>query len=139
MWARLDVLRPLGLLLVRVVVGAVLIAHGWPKLFASAAFLEAFPKMGFPAWAVYVAGTVELFGGILLVLGLFTRVAAFFISGQFFVAFVKVHWKLGERAWYGFLGTGDEYPLVLSVLAFLLLTLGAGALSLDRLIFKSKA
>lgn len=139
MLARLDVLKPLGLLLARVVVGAVLMAHGFPKLFDSGPFLEAFPKMGFPAWTVYVAGLVEFFGGLLLVLGLFTRVAAFFISGQFFVAFVKVHWKLGERAWYGFLGTRDEYPLVLCVLAFLLLTAGAGAISLDRLVFKDKA
>lgn len=140
MLEKLEALKPLGLLLVRVVVGAALMAHGFPKLFNSAPFLEFFPKMGFPAWAVYVAGVVEFFGGLLLVIGLLTRLAAFFISGQFFVAFVKVHWKLHERAWYGFLGSGgDEYPLVLCVLAFLLFTLGAGALSLDRLIFKGKA
>lgn len=140
MLAKLEVLKPLGLLLVRLVVGAVLMAHGFPKLFASAPFLEGFPKMGFPDWAVYVAGTVEFFGGLLLVFGLFTRVAALFISGEFFVAFLKVHWKLGERDLFGFLGKGgDEFPLVLCVLAFLLMTLGAGAVSLDRLIFKEKA
>lgn len=140
MLAKLEVLKPLGLLLVRVAVGAALMAHGFPKLFASARFLEAFPPMGFPAWTVYVAGTVEFFGGALLVLGLFTRVAAFFISGQFFVAFLKVHWKPGERDLFGFLGQGgDEYPLVLCVVAFLLMTVGAGAISLDRLIFKEKA
>jgi len=62
------------------------------------------------------------------------------ISGQFFVAFLKVHWKLGERDLFGFLGNGgDEYPLVLCVVAFLLMTVGAGAVSLDRLIFKEKA
>ena len=140
MLAKLGMLKPVGLLLVRIVVGAVLMAHGFPKLFNSAPFLEAFPKMGFPAWAVYVAGAVEFFGGLLLVVGLFTRVASFLISGQFAVAFVKVHWKLGERDLFGFLGQGsDEYPLVLCVLAFLLMTLGAGAISLDRLIFKDKA
>lgn len=139
MLAKLNAFRPLGLLLVRVVVGAALMAHGYPKLFNSAAFMEFFTKAGFPAWALYVAGVVEFFGGILLLLGLFTRFAAFFISGEFFVAFVKVHWKLHERVWYGFLGSGDEYPLVLCVLAFLLFTLGAGAVSLDRLLFKDKA
>lgn len=139
MLAKLEVLKPVGLLLVRLVVGAVLMTHGFPKLFASGPFLEAFPKMGFPAWTVYLAGTVEFFGGALLILGLFTRVAAFFISGEFLVAFLKVHWKLNERDIFGFLGTGDEYPLVLCVLAFLLMTLGAGAISLDRLIFKEKA
>lgn len=140
MLAKLEVLKPLGLLLVRLVVGAVLMTHGFPKLFASGPSLEVFPKMGFPAWMVYVAGTVEFFGGALLIFGLFTRVAAFFISGQFFVAFLKVHWKLGERDLFGFLGNGgDEYPLVLCVVAFLLMTVGAGAISLDRLIFKEKA
>jgi len=140
MLAKLDILKPVGLLLVRLVVGAVLMSHGFPKLFNSAPFLEAFPKMGFPAWTVYVAGAVEFFGGLLLIVGLFTRVSAFLISGQFAVAFVKVHWKLGERDLFGFLGQGsDEYPLVLCVVAFLLMTLGAGAISLDRLIFKEKA
>jgi putative oxidoreductase len=96
--------------------------------------------MGFPGWTVYVAGTVEFFGGALLIVGLFTRVAVFFISGQMFVAFVKVHWKLGERDLFGFLGNGaDEYPLVLCTVAFLLMTVGAGAISLDRLLFKEKA
>ena len=140
MLAKLEVLKPLGLLLVRAVVGAALIVHGYPKLFQSPLFLERFPQMGFPAWAVYVAGTVEFFGGALLVLGLFTRFAAFFISGEMLVAFLQVHWKLHERPWYGFLGNGgDEYPLVLCVTAFLLFTLGAGAISLDGLLFKGKA
>jgi putative oxidoreductase len=140
MLAIVNALRPVGLLLVRLVVGAVLMAHGYPKLFQSGPFLEAFPNMGFPAWTVYVAGTVEFVGGLLLVVGLFTRWAAFFISGQFAIAFLQVHWKLGERPWYGFLGKGgDEYALVLCVVALLLLTLGAGGLSLDRLVFKDKA
>lgn len=140
MLAKLDALSPVGLLLVRVVVGAALIAHGYPKLFNAAPYLERFPQMGFPAWTVYVAGGVEVFGGLLLLLGLFARIAAFFISGEFFVAFLQVHWRTGERGVLGFLGqSGDEYPLVLCVTAFLLFTLGAGALSLDRLLFKEKA
>lgn len=141
MLAKLEALKPLALLLVRVVVGVVLMAHGFPKLFTqTAAFLERFPQMGFPAWTVYVAGSVEFFGGLLLVLGLFTRLAAFLIAGEFFIAFVRVHWQAGERGLFGFLGKGgDEYPLVLAVVAFLLLILGAGAISLDRLLFKGKA
>lgn len=140
MLAKLNVVRPIGLLLVRAVVGAVLMTHGYPKLFESGPYLERFLQMGFPPWAVYVAGTVEFFGGLLLLLGLFTRISAFFISGEFFVAFLQVHWKAGERGLFGFLGkASDEYPLVLCVTAFLLLTLGAGAISIDRLLFKEKA
>lgn len=138
--SRFNALKPLGLLLVRVVMGAALMVHGYPKLFHSAPFLERFPQMGFPAWTVYLAGAVEFFGGLLLILGLFTRVAAFFLAGQMFLAFVRVHWKLSERDLFGFLGESrDEYPLLLSVVAFLLLTVGAGALSLDRLVFRDKA
>jgi len=141
MLGRLVVLKPVGLLLVRLVVGAVLMGHGYPKLFGDTQrYLEGFPQMGFPAWAAYVAGTVEFFGGLLLIVGLFTRIAAFFASGEMFVAFLNVHWKLAERGVFGFLGnSGDELPLALCVAAFLLLTLGAGAISLDRLLFKEKA
>jgi len=141
MLARLVVLKPLGLLLVRLVIGAALMAHGYPKLFTNTqAFLERFPQMGFPAWAVYLAGTVEFFGGLLLIVGLFTRIAAFFATGEMFVVFVGVHWRFSERGLFGFLGkSGDEFPLLLCVSLFLLLTLGAGAISLDRLLFKEKA
>jgi putative oxidoreductase len=77
---------------------------------------------------------------MLLVVGLFTRIAAFLISGEFFVAFLMVHWKMAARGPFGFLGSsGDEFPLVLCVTSFLLFTLGAGALSLDRFVFRDKA
>lgn len=137
---KLSVLQPVGLLLVRLVMGAALMVHGYPKLFASGPFLERFPQMGFPAWTVYLAGTVELFGGALLVLGLFARYAGFLISGQMFIAFLMVHWKFAERGALGFLGSSrDEYPLLLAVAAFLLFAAGAGKLSLDYLIFRDKA
>lgn len=141
MLTKLAALKPLALLLVRLVVGAVVLGHGFPKLFTeTASYMERFPQMGFPAWAVYVAGTVEFFGGLLLVVGLLTRIAAFFISGQMFVTFLAVHWKMAERGIFGFLGrSGDELPLLMCVSAFLLFVLGAGALSLDRLILKEKS
>ena len=139
--AKLNILKPVALLLMRLVIGVALMAHGYPKLFTDTqAFLERFPQMGFPAWTVYVAGTVEFFGGLLLIVGLFTRIAAFLASGQMLVAFLVVHWRFGEDGLFGFLGkSGDEFPLLLCVSLFLLLTLGAGAISLDRLLFKEKA
>ena len=140
MIAKINLLQPVGYLLVRLLIGLAMMAHGYPKLFASERFLTAFPQMGFPAWSVYLAGSVEVFGGALLVLGLVTRYAAFLISGQMFLAFVFVHWKYAEHGALGFLGrSGDEYPLLLSVATFLLFTAGAGKLSLDSLIFKDRA
>ena len=140
MIAKINLLQPVGYLLVRLLIGLAMMAHGYPKLFASERFLTAFPQMGFPAWSVYLAGSVEVFGGALLVLGLVTRYAAFLISGQMFVAFLMVHWKVAENGYLGFLGKSrDEYPLLLAVVAFLLFTTGAGKLSLDAIIFKDRA
>lgn len=142
MLEKLTVLRPLGLLLVRLVLGAVFTAHGYPKLFQpTEQMFQLFGNIGFPPWTVYVAGVVEFFGGLLLVIGLYTRVAAFFLSGQMAVAFLKVHYPSTlAKGHLAFLGSGtDEYPLVLCVVAFLLLTTGAGAISVDRLIFREKA
>lgn len=141
MGEKLEALKPVSLLLLRVVMGAALMAHGFPKLFESnEQRFQFFTNLGFPWWAVYVAGVVEFFGGLLLVAGLFTRIAAFFISGQMAVAFLRVHYpRAAEKGGVlGFLGNGsDEYPLVLCVAAFLLFTLGAGLLSLDALIFRT--
>jgi putative oxidoreductase len=140
MLKRVEVLKPVSLLLVRLVVGMVMIGHGWPKLVDTARYLESFPNMGVPAWTVYPVIAIEVFGGALLIAGLFTRIVAFVFSGEMFVTFLVVHWKMAERGNFGFLGkSGDEHPLALCVTAFLLFTLGAGALSLDRLLFKEKA
>jgi len=139
---KLEALKPLSVLLVRVVMGGVFMAHGYPKLFqVTEQRVQSFVNMGFPGWAVYVAGAVEFFGGILLLAGLFTRIAAFLLSGEMAVAFLKVHYPraASQGGVLGFLGRGgDEFPLLLCVAAFLVLTLGAGAISLDALIFRKK-
>jgi putative oxidoreductase len=83
-----------GLLLLRVFSGiAMAFAHGINKIPPSAGFIESIGKLGFPfpvffAWS---AGISELFGGILLALGLFTRPNAFFLSITMFVAFFIRH------------------------------------------------
>lgn len=132
----LEKLKPLALLLLRLGLGAIFIYHGFPKLFTHAhQTLQEFPKMGFPTYFGYVAGVVEFFGGWLLVLGLFTRIAALLLAGEMAVAIVRVHLPQG-----GFLAVGNyQFPLALAVGAFALVALGAGAISLDRAIFKSRA
>ena len=82
MGEKLEALKPLALLLLRLVMGAAFMAHGYPKLFAPGEpRFQYFTSLGFPWWGVYVAGAVEFFGGLLLIVGLFTRVAAFFLTG----------------------------------------------------------
>ena len=74
--------------LMRIMVGAVFLWHGSQKLFG-------YPPlpggMEIPAFITYVAGPIELFGGILIMLGLFTRWAAFICSGQMAVAYWMAH------------------------------------------------
>ncbi|MFZ0640707.1 MAG: DoxX family protein, partial [Candidatus Acidiferrales bacterium] len=93
------------------------------------------PRMGFPSYFAYVAGIVEFFGGWLLILGLFTRIAALLLAGEMAVAIVRVHLPQG-----GLMAVSNyQFPLALAVGAFALVAVGAGAISLDRAIFKNKA
>lgn len=76
--------------LLRIVVGFLFACHGAQKLFGL--FGGAPPGMG---TLLYVAGVIELVGGALVALGLFTRYAAFLCSGQMAVAYFMVHQPSG--------------------------------------------
>lgn len=132
----LEKLKPLALLLLRLGLGLIFIYHGFPKLFTHAhQTLQEFTRMGFPSYFGYVAGVVEFFGGWLLVLGLFTRIAALLLAGEMAIAIIRVHLPQG-----GLLAVSDyQFPLALAVGAFALASVGAGAISFDRPIFKNKA
>ncbi len=69
--------------LMRIVVGFLFMWHGIQKLFA---FPTAMPA-GVPAFIIYGAGPIELIGGILIMIGLFTHWAAFVTSGQMAFAY----------------------------------------------------
>src|SRR5512140_791803 len=73
--------------LMRIVVGFLFLWHGSQKLFD---FPSGMPA-GVPAFITYVAGPIELIGGILVMIGLFTRWAAFIASGQMAVAYWMAH------------------------------------------------
>lgn len=132
---RLEKLKPLSLLLLRAGVGIIFIYYGYPLLFhPSQQMFEGFAKIGFASYMVYVAGVVELFGGSLLLVGLFTRVAGILLAGQMAIAIWKVH--LGK----GIYAVGEyQFPLVLALAAFVLATTGAGVISLDYAIYRDKA
>lgn len=116
---------------VRITVGALLIPHGWGKLSGDMAAVAAgFAKMGlepagFFAWFV---ASLEFFGGILLVLGLFTRPVAVLVAGFMAVAVFVVHWPNG----FMWTNKGYEYPLMWMLMALAVAIKGAGPLSLDR-------
>ena len=128
-------LQPLSWAMVRVIVGFNLIPHGLQKLFglwggSLAGTAAGFAKMGLePAYplALYIA-CLEFFGGILLVLGLFTRPVALLGAGFMAGAAFMVHLPMG----FFWTSGGMEYPLMWMVLALALVIGGGGPLSLDR-------
>ena len=125
----LDRLQPLALLVLRAALGAVFIAHGGQKLFGGMKNFESIVSgIGVPWWMAYVVALVEFGGGILVLVGLLTRLAALGILADMCVAIAKVHWKNGLVAPQG---KGYEFPLACAAIAFALIFFGAGPISLD--------
>ena len=124
-----------ALAILRVVLGMTFILHGGQKLFVFgfAGVSGAFAQMGIPAPGLlgpFVA-FVEFFGGIAILLGLLTRLAALGIGATMVVAILTVHLQNGF-----FAPTGFEFPLSLLASAIALVITGAGDFSLDALIGK---
>jgi putative oxidoreductase len=125
----LDRLQPLALLVLRLVLGAIMIAHGYPKVFGGLSHHAQFvSSLGMPAWLAYFSAAAEFFGGIAVLVGLLTRLAALGIVINLSVAIGKVHWK------NGFNGNGNyQFPLALAAMAFALIFFGAGPIALDSI------
>jgi len=131
-----DKLKPLALLLLRLGLGIIFIYHGFPKLFTHThQAMQQFPHMGFPPYFALISGIVEFFGGCLLVVGLFTRIAGLLLAGEMAIAILKVHLPQG-----GPMAVSNyQLPLAVAVAAFALVAVGPGAISFDRAIFKNNA
>jgi putative oxidoreductase len=106
-----------------------MIGHGYSKVFGGLHHHAQFvASLGLPGWLGYVSAFVEFFGGILLLIGLFTRCAAVAIVIDLAVAIGKVHWK------NGLLGQGGyQFPMALASIAFALIFFGAGPIALDSI------
>ena len=129
---------PFGYALARFCVGAILVPHGVQKLFlggaASSVAGKAFAAWSFPAplaWT-YGIGALELFGGVMLALGLLTRPVALLFAIELLVFIFGVHI---DKGWLWNRG-GVQYPLFLFGLTLAFLLRGGGHYSLDRLIGK---
>lgn len=119
-----------GIAILRIIAGVVFVAHGAQKVFVYgfAGVGGAFAQMGVPMPTVMgpVIGLIELFGGVALIVGLFTRVAALALACDMLGAILLVHAAGGF-----FLPSGLEFVLMLFGAALALLFAGPGALSID--------
>lgn len=124
-----DRLQPLALLVLRLVLGVIMVGHGYPKIFGGLSHHVQFVgNLGLPGWLAYLSAAAEFFGGISLIAGLFTSCAALAILIDLSVAIVKVHWK------NGLLGNGGyQFPLALAAIAFALMFFGAGPIALESI------
>ena len=155
-------MKDIGLLMIRLAAGASLIAHGYPKLFGGDGktppqlltdlFGPNFPKavqeggpqafaghlrqMGvpYPELGAYLSGVTELGGGLALLTGTMTRLAALAVAVNMTVAISKAHWKNGLSGEGGF-----EYPVQLLAESAALFFAGPGALSVDGIVAGIKA
>jgi len=127
---RLSGFAPQTLSLLRIVAALAFMAHGLMKIFHFPVAQEGAPDP-LPA-LMLVAGWLEIIGGGLLVLGLFTRPVAFVLSGMMAVAYFMAHAPMG---FYPALNHGE--PALLFCFIFLYLACaGGGPWSLDTVVRK---
>ena len=126
-----------GLLLIRVVLGGIMAAHGAQKLFGwfggpglagTGGWLEAMGLRPARAWAG-LTGLAEFGGGALLILGLLTPLGAAAVAGVMLVAIATVHWRNGFFNSNG----GYEFNLLIVAAAIALAFTGPGTISIDDL------
>ena len=125
----------LGLALLRIVAGLLFMQHGVQKLFgwyggmgAPGATAELFSMMG-------LAGVLETFGGLLIVLGLFTRPVAFVLAGEMAVAYFMAHLPQGPVP----LLNGGELAVLYCFIYLFFATNGPGRFSLDAMMGRNRS
>ena len=123
--ATLNAWSPRALAALRIVTGLLFLAHGLVKLFG-------FPEGAEPGQQALfsllgIGAVLELVGGALIVLGLFTRPVAFILSGEMAVAYFLFH---APSSVYPVINGGDA-AILFSFIFLYLLTAGPGAWSLD--------
>ena len=131
-----------GLLILRLGLGAVFFAHGWPKINPNgpmkgpAGVAGFFKQLGIPlpAFFAWVVALLETAGAVLLSLGLGTRILALGFVIDMIVAIRLARIGMGKSRFSGGQGIGWEFEFILGVAALALLFTGAGSLALDSLI-----
>ena len=135
---------PRLLSVLRIVTAFFFMLHGAQKLFG---FLAPAGAQGPPMFGqIWIGGVLEFFGGLLLLLGLFTRPVAFILSGTMAVAYFQMHlWGAvakGNPGWFWPIaqgGNGGELAAVYCFVFLFMAVAGGGEWSLDRLLRRRRA
>jgi putative oxidoreductase len=131
--------------IIRIVLGIIFFAHGAQKMLGwyggpgLASSMRTFTEhLHLPSTLAFLVIAGELFSGIGLIVGLFSRIAALVIAITMVGAIATVHFRFGLFLnWFGTQkGHGIEYHLLAIALALVLVVKGAGALSVDRLVYE---
>ena len=124
--ATLEKGRPYILSVLRIVVALLFIEHGLQKYFG-------FPSAGPPmTMLLYVQGVIEIVGGILLLIGAYTRVVAFILAGDMAVAYFTAHFP---RSFFPAVNGGDAAVLYCFAFFYMFFA-GGGPWSFDRTALK---
>ncbi|MFP7364815.1 DoxX family protein [Corynebacterium callunae] len=135
----MSTIKEVAFVLARILLGIILIAHGWDKFAITG--LEGisgyFASLGIPAagFAAVVAALVEIIGGILILVGAFTRIAAAVVFVDMLLAGLLAHVSSGIFV----MNNGWELVGAIGAGALLLVAAGAGAWSVDAVLNKNKA
>ncbi|QLB21142.1 hypothetical protein A6B43_06210 [Vespertiliibacter pulmonis] len=125
----LEKLNPIALLLVRVIAGYLFLLHGTAKFFEFPLSMTE-GNGSVPLFSLFgLAAIIEISGGILLILGLATRLSALVLSGQMAYAYFFIH-ATAETFLFPMLNQG-ELAVLYSVLFLMFVFTGAGKFSLD--------
>ena len=120
---------------VRIITGLLMIYHGY-EVFDDEKMKvyfgwDVFQKLPAPVLMIFIGKIVELVAGILLVIGLFTRIGALLLLFvMIYITFFIGHGKF----WYE-----DQHPFLFILLSLIFLFIGGGRFSLDHILFSSKS
>jgi putative oxidoreductase len=117
--------------LARIALGAVFLAHGVPKIRNPKRTIEFVKGTGFPGGAVFAVlfTLLEVFGGIALLLGFLTQLVALLFALEMVATSIFSKTKLGKKFILGY-----ELDVAYTVIALVLVLLGGGPWSADRLL-----
>ncbi|MFQ5657758.1 MAG: DoxX family protein [Candidatus Methylomirabilales bacterium] len=128
-------IQGLALNLLRIMSGFLLIPHGAQKLFGLFGGFGGQPGAKAPLFSLIgLAGVLEFFGGLAILLGLFTRPVAFILSGFMAVAYFMGH---APKGFWPLLNRG-ELAVLYSFVFLFLAAAGGGGISIDGLLLKTK-